>query len=56
MPKTLKKFSHMRKNGFKKDLPALPLSIFFHVYVKVLISNHKAFFQEAKIALAKVAH
>ena len=32
MLKLWKKFSQMRKNGFKKDLPALPPREFFHVY------------------------
>jgi len=54
------------KNGFKKDLPALPPREFVHVYI-LLISNHTVFliqfginlhlrvFQKAEIALTEAA-
>ena len=33
----------MRKNGFKKDIPALPPHNFFHVNIYLLTSNHTVF-------------
>jgi len=58
-----KKFSQMRKHGFKKNLPTLPLLNFFMFIL--LISNHKVFlvqfviivsFSKSWIALANAAH
>ena len=44
----LKKFSRMRKNGFKEALPALPSREFFHVYK---MSNHTVFLVQFGINL-----